>query len=257
MVSDEKNRNENRKKIIEIINLKKKFKENTVLENINLYVAKGETVSLIGPSGSGKSTILRTVSDLEKIDEGKILIEGYDLQDKKISKNFKSRMLLKIGMVFQNFNLFPHMTVKDNIVKTLKLVKKTDNTEAEKIALNTLETVGLYDKSRSFPNELSGGQKQRAAIARALALEPDILLFDEPTSALDPELVKEVLEIIRKLKKSHITMLIVSHEMNFVKEISDRVIVMEKGKILETGTSQKIFENPDSQRVREFINAVY
>ncbi|MDO5089891.1 MAG: ATP-binding cassette domain-containing protein, partial [Leptotrichiaceae bacterium] len=219
MMSDEKNQNENREKIIEIINLKKKFKENTVLENISLYVAKGETVSLIGPSGSGKSTILRTVSDLEKIDGGKILIEGYDLQDKKIGKNFKSRMLLKIGMVFQNFNLFPHMTVKDNIVKTLKLVKKTDNAEAEKIASDMLETVGLYDKRGSFPNELSGGQKQRAAIARALALKPDILLFDEPTSALDPELVKEVLEIIRKLKKSHITMLIVSHEMNFVKEI--------------------------------------
>lgn len=160
-------------------------------------------------------------------------------------------------MVFQNFNLFPHMTVKNNIVKTLKTVKKMSDVEAVEIALNRLEIVGLRDKKDNFPNELSGGQKQRAAIARALALEPDILLFDEPTSALDPELVKEVLEIIRKLKKSHITMLIVSHEMNFVKEISDRVIVMDKGEILETGTSWKIFENPDSQRVKEFINTVY
>nr|WP_305022242.1 ATP-binding cassette domain-containing protein [Leptotrichia sp. OH3620_COT-345] len=211
----------------------------------------------MGPSGSGKSTILRAVSDLEKIDGGKILIEGYDLQDKKISKSFKNHILLKIGMVFQNFNLFPHMTVKNNIVKTLKTVKKMSDVEAVEIALNRLEIVGLRDKKDNFPNELSGGQKQRAAIARALALEPDILLFDEPTSALDPELVKEVLEIIRKLKKSHITMLIVSHEMNFVKEISDRVIVMDKGEILETGTSWKIFENPDSQRVKEFINTVY
>lgn len=161
-------------------------------------------------------------------------------------------------MIFQNFNLFPHMTVKDNIVKTLRIVKKTDVKKAEEIAGKVLETVGLADKKDNFPNELSGGQKQRVAIARGLALEPDILLFDEPTSALDPELVKEVLDIIRKLKKERkMTMLIVSHEMKFVREISDEVIVMENGKILEKGTVEKIFENPETQRVKEFLNTIY
>ena len=157
-------------------------------------------------------------------------------------------------MVFQTFNLFPHMSVRNNIVKTLKVVKKINVAEAENIAKNMLDLVGLSDKIDNFPNQLSGGQKQRVAIARALALQPDIMLFDEPTSALDPELVKEVLDIIRKLKEKKITMLIVSHEMNFVREISDRVIVMEKGEILETGTSSQIFENPLSQRVKEFLN---
>ena len=166
-------------------------------------------------------------------------------------------MLLKTGMVFQTFNLFPHMSVRNNIVKTLELVKKMDKKEANKIAEETLEVVGLIDKIDNFPSELSGGQKQRVAIARALSLRPDILLFDEPTSALDPELVKEVLDIIRKLKNDKITMLIVSHEMNFVKEISDKVVVLEKGEILEKGDSKKIFENPDSQRVKKFLNTIY
>ncbi len=247
----------NRRKIIEITGLKKKFGSNTVLDNISLYVGKGETVSLIGPSGSGKSTILRTIADLETLTEGEIMIEGFNLQEKNIDRKLKKEMLLKIGMVFQNFNLFPHMTVKGNIVRTLKAVKKMSGEEAERRAFDVLSVVGLDDKADNFPGELSGGQKQRVAIARALALEPDILLFDEPTSALDPELVKEVLDIIRKLKQSDITMLIVSHEMNFVREISDRVIVMEKGVILESGSSQEIFENPSSERVREFINTIY
>ena len=204
-------------KIIEVKNLKKQFGKNVVLDNINLEIKKGEVVSLIGPSGSGKSTILRSIIDLETITSGDILIEGNNLKDKKIKKE----MLLKTGMVFQTFNLFPHMSVRNNIVKTLELVKKMDKKEANKIAEETLEVVGLIDKIDNFPSELSGGQKQRVAIARALSLRPDILLFDEPTSALDPELVKEVLDIIRKLKNDKITMLIVSHEMNFVKEISD------------------------------------
>ena len=160
-------------------------------------------------------------------------------------------------MVFENFNLFTQMTVRNNIVKTLKVVKKMTSYESEKRAEEVLNIVGLIDKIDVFPNELSGGQKQRVAIARALALQPDILLFDEPTSALDPELVKEVLDIIRKLKIQNITMLIVSHEMNFVKEISDRIVVLENGKILETGTPQKIFENSEIQRVRKFLNTVY
>ena len=241
-------------KIIELKNLKKQYGDNVILKNINLYIDKGEVVSLIGPSGSGKSTILRCIVDLESITSGEVLIEGNNLTDKNVDKKIKKEMLLRTGMVFQTFNLFPHMSVRNNIVKTLKLVKKMATKEAENIANKMLDLVGLSDKIDSFPNELSGGQKQRVAIARALALQPDIMLFDEPTSALDPELVKEVLDIIRKLKKQKITMLIVSHEMNFVREISDRVIVMERGEILETGTSQHIFENPSSQRVKEFLN---
>ena len=241
-------------KIVEVKNLKKQYGDNIILKDINLYINRGEVVSLIGPSGSGKSTILRCIVDLESITSGEILIEGNNLADKNIDKKIKKEMLLKTGMVFQTFNLFPHLSVRNNIVKTLKLVKKIDTSEAEAITKKMLDLVGLSDKMNSFPNELSGGQKQRVAIARALALQPDILLFDEPTSALDPELVKEVLDIIRKLKEQKITMLIVSHEMNFVREISDRVVVMEKGKILETGASQQIFENPSSQRGKEFLN---
>ena len=241
-------------KIIELKNLKKQYGDNVILKNINLNVDRGEVVSLIGPSGSGKSTILRCIVDLESITSGEVLIEGNNLTDKNVNKKIKKEMLLKTGMVFQTFNLFPHLSVRNNIVRTLKLVKKKATMEAENIANKMLDLVGLSDKIDSFPNELSGGQKQRVAIARALALQPDIMLFDEPTSALDPELVKEVLDIIRKLKNQKITMLIVSHEMNFVREISDRIIVMEKGEILETGSSQQIFENPFSQRVREFLN---
>ena len=241
------------KKIVEVKNLKKQYGDNVILKNINLYIDKGEVVSLIGPSGSGKSTILRCIADLESITSGEILIEGNNLTDKNVDKKIKKEMLLKTGMVFQTFNLFPHMSVRNNIVRTLKLVKNMNTEKAESLAKEMLSLVGLSDKINNYPNELSGGQKQRVAIARALALHPDIMLFDEPTSALDPELVKEVLDIIRKLKSQKITMLIVSHEMNFVREISDRVIVIEKGEILETGTAQQIFENPVSRRVREFI----
>ena len=251
IAKDRKNMEE--KKIVEVKKLKKQYGDNIILKNINLHINKGEVVSLIGPSGSGKSTILRCIVDLESITSGEILIEGNNLTDKNVDKKIKKEMLLKTGMVFQTFNLFPHMSVRNNIVRTLKLVKKMDTEKAENIAKEMLNLVGLSDKINNYPNELSGGQKQRVAIARALALHPDIMLFDEPTSALDPELVKEVLDIIRKLKSQKITMLIVSHEMNFVREISDRVIVMEKGEILETGTAQQIFENPVSLRVREFI----
>ena len=247
----------NKEKIIEVRNLRKEFSGNTVLENINLYISRGEVVSLIGPSGSGKSTILRCIVDLETITDGEVLIEGNNLQDSRSDKKLKKEMLLKTERVFQNFNLFPQRTVRNNIVKTLKVVKKMTSYESEKRAEEVLNIVGLIDKIDVFPNELSGGQKQRVAIARALALQPDILLFDEPTSALDPELVKEVLDIIRKRKIQNITMLIVSHEMNFVKEISDRIVVLENGKILETGTPQKIFENSEIQRVRKFLNTVY
>ena len=251
IAKDRKNMEE--KKIVEVKKLKKQYGDNIILKNINLHINKGEVVSLIGPSGSGKSTILRCIVDLESITSGEILIEGNNLTDKNVDKKIKKEMLLKTGMVFQTFNLFPHMSVRNNIVRTLKLVKNMNTEKAESIVKEMLSLVGLSDKINNYPNELSGGQKQRVAIARALALHPDIMLFDEPTSALDPELVKEVLDIIRKLKSQKITMLIVSHEMNFVREISDRVIVMEKGEILETGTAQQIFENPVSRRVREFI----
>lgn len=244
-------------KIIEVKNLIKKYGENTILNNISFDIEKGEVVSLIGPSGSGKSSILRSIVDLEEITSGEILIEGYDIKDKKNDSNIKKKMLLKTGMVFQTFNLFPHLTVENNIVKTLKIVKKNTDENAKNKAKKMLELVGLADKFDSYPNELSGGQKQRIAIARALALEPDIMLFDEPTSALDPELVKEVLDIISKLKKQKITMLIVSHEMNFVKEISDKIIVLEKGEILEIGNSETIFNNPKTERVRQFLNNEY
>ena len=239
--------------IIEIRNINKSYGENRVLNDISLKVAKGEVVSIIGPSGSGKSTLLRSIADLETVDSGSILIEGYDITEKSMDKKEKKKILLKTGMVFQNFNLFPHMTVRNNIARTLKVVKKVSAKEADEITKQMLAKVGLIDKIDNYPNELSGGQKQRAAIARAMALDPDIMLFDEPTSALDPELVKEVLDLIKKLRDEKTTMLIVSHEMKFVKEISDKVIVMEKGKILEEGTSGKVFENSSSERVREFL----
>ena len=239
--------------IIEIKNIEKTFGKVKVLDNISLKIARGEVISIIGPSGSGKSTLLRSIIDLETVDSGSIIIEGQDITENSMNKNDKKKILLKTGMVFQNFNLFPHMSVRNNITKTLRLVKKLSQEKATEVTKKMLEKVGLIDKIDSYPNELSGGQKQRAAIARAMALDPDILLFDEPTSALDPELVKEVLDIIKKLRTEKRTMLIVSHEMKFVKEISDKIIVMEKGKILEEGTSEKIFENSSSERVREFL----
>ena len=236
-------------KIIEVKNLKKQFGKNVVLDNINLEIKKGEVVSLIGPSGSGKSTILRSIIDLETITSGDILIEGNNLKDKKIKKE----MLLKTGMVFQTFNLFPHMSVRNNIVKTLELVKKLDKKEANKIAEETLEVVGLIDKIDNFPSELSGGQKQRVAIARALSLRPDILLFDEPTSALDPTLVGEVLLVMEELAKEGMTMIIVSHEMQFAMRVSDKIAFMDSGEIAFLQTPSEL-RNNDDPRIRRFIN---
>ena len=239
--------------IIEVKDLTKIYGETYALNKVNLAVNKGEVISIIGPSGSGKSTLLRTIIDLETITSGVLYIEGHDIKHENLSKQKKKEIMLKTGMVFQNFNLFPHMSVGENIQKTLLVVKKVSLSEAKLKTKEVLEKVGLSDKINNYPNELSGGQKQRVAIARAMALNPDILLFDEPTSALDPELVKEVLDIIRKLKDEKITMMIVSHEMKFVRDISDRIVVMEKGSILEVGTAEKIFENPDTVRVKEFL----
>ncbi|MGB4955562.1 MAG: amino acid ABC transporter ATP-binding protein [Leptotrichiaceae bacterium] len=239
--------------MIEVKDLTKIYGETYALNKVNLAVNKGEVISIIGPSGSGKSTLLRTIIDLETITSGVLYIEGHDIKHENLSKQKKKEIMLKTGMVFQNFNLFPHMSVGENIQKTLLVVKKVSLSDAKLKTKEVLEKVGLSDKINNYPNELSGGQKQRVAIARAMALNPDILLFDEPTSALDPELVKEVLDIIRKLKDEKITMMIVSHEMKFVRDISDRIVVMEKGSILEVGTAEKIFENPDTVRVKEFL----
>ncbi|MBP6103277.1 MAG: amino acid ABC transporter ATP-binding protein [Leptotrichiaceae bacterium] len=239
--------------MIEVKDLTKIYGETYALNKVNLSVNKGEVISIIGPSGSGKSTLLRTIIDLETITSGVVYIEGHDIKHENLSKQKKKEIMLKTGMVFQNFNLFPHMSVGENIQKTLLVVKKVSLSDAKLKTKEVLEKVGLSDKINNYPNELSGGQKQRVAIARAMALNPDILLFDEPTSALDPELVKEVLDIIRKLKDEKITMMIVSHEMKFVRDISDRIVVMEKGSILEVGTAEKIFENPDTVRVKEFL----
>lgn len=237
-------------KVIEIKNIRKDFGKRTVLKDINFDVYEKEVVSIIGSSGSGKSTLLRCINLLERPTEGEILFHGKDI----ISGSMPLvKLREKVGMVFQQFNLFNNLSVLDNcVIGQMKVLKKTRE-EAEKTAKELLAKVGMERFIHAKPAQISGGQKQRVAIARALAMEPEVLLFDEPTSALDPELVKEVLDIIRKLKSQKITMLIVSHEMNFVREISDRVIVIEKGEILETGTAQQIFENPVSRRVREFI----
>ena len=235
--------------MIDVAKLNKSFGDLHVLKDIDLHIDEKEVVVLIGPSGSGKSTLLRCLNYLEEPSSGTIRVDGINLDT---SENINA-VRREVGMVFQRFNLFPHMTVRNNIARTLKVVKKASAKEADEITKQMLAKVGLIDKIDNYPNELSGGQKQRAAIARAMALDPDIMLFDEPTSALDPELVKEVLDLIKKLRDEKTTMLIVSHEMKFVKEISDKVIVMEKGKILEEGTSGKVFENSSSERVREFL----
>ena len=242
---------------IKIRNLVKQYKlkngmEFNAVNDVDLDIEKGDVYGIMGLSGAGKSTLVRLINRLEEPTSGKIIVNGKNVleYDQKQLREFRK----KTGMIFQHFNLLNSRNVASNIAFPLEISgwKKADIT---KRVDELLEIVGLVDKKENYPEQLSGGQKQRVAIARALALQPDIMLFDEPTSALDPELVKEVLDIIRKLKSQKITMLIVSHEMKFVREISDRVIIMEEGEILETGTSKQIFENPSSQRVREFLNA--
>ena len=244
--------------IISLKNINKYFGENKVLDDVSLTVKEGEVISIIGPSGSGKSTLLRSIIGLEEVKNGKISVEGeliFD-NDMKISKHKIRNAHLKMGMVFQSFNLFPHKTVIDNIIEAPLMVKKMPKEEALMKARELLKLVGLSEKENSFPGELSGGQKQRIAIARALAMNPDILLFDEPTSALDPELVSEVLKVIKELAKQKITMLIVSHEMKFVQEISDQVIFMADGKVVESGAAEKIFNNPEHDRIKEFLKKI-
>ncbi|MEQ3451249.1 amino acid ABC transporter ATP-binding protein [Enterococcus cecorum] len=238
---------------ISVQNLVKKYGNNTVLNDISISIKEGDVVCIIGPSGSGKSTFLRCLNKLEEPTSGDIVIDGAHLMDKNTDINLVRQ---HIGMVFQHFNLFPHLTVLENIILAPMDLKKASRDEAEKNAIRLLDMVGLADKKDMKPDNLSGGQKQRVAIARALAMNPDIMLFDEPTSALDPEMVGDVLNVMKDLAKQGMTMVIVTHEMGFAKEVANRVLFTDGGKILEDGTPQQIFENPQNERTKDFLNKV-
>lgn len=239
--------------MINVRNLYKSFGKNDVLKDINETIKKGEVVVIIGPSGSGKSTFLRCLNLLEEPTSGVINFEGEDITDKKVYIN---KIREKMGMVFQQFNLFPHKTVMENLTIGPTKIKKISNDEAIKKGSELLEKVGLLDKKNVYPNSLSGGQKQRIAIARALAMEPDVMLFDEPTSALDPEMVGEVLNVMKSLAKDGMTMVVVTHEMGFAKEVGDRILFMDDGRIIEEGTPEEIFQNPKNSRTKDFLSKV-
>ena len=239
--------------ILKTQHLEKKFGENTVLKDINVEIKEGEVVVVIGPSGSGKSTFLRTLNLLETPTSGQVFFEGVDITDRRVDI-FKLRE--KMGMVFQQFNLFPNMNVLENLKLAPKKIKKVDDAIITQEAKALLERVGLPDKAQAFPMSLSGGQQQRVAIARALAMKPDVMLFDEPTSALDPEMVGEVLSVMQGMAKDGMTMVIVTHEMGFAKEVADRVIFMDGGYIVEEGTPEKIFEQTKEQRTKDFLGKV-
>ncbi len=239
--------------LIKTVDLKKNFGDLAVLKGISEEIHKGEVVTIIGPSGGGKSTFLRCLNMLEEPTDGQVIFEG-DVLDAKSTDLDKHRQ--KIGMVFQQFNVFPHLTVMENITITPTLEKKIPKAEAEAKAMELLKTVGLEDKANEYPRKLSGGQKQRLAIVRAMAMEPDVMLFDEPTSALDPEMVKGVLEVIQKLAESGMTCVIVTHEMGFAKKVSDRVLFIDDGIVAESGTPQELFENPQNPRTKEFLSQV-
>ncbi len=238
--------------MILIKNLKKAFGDHVVLPCVNLEIAKKEVVVIIGPSGSGKSTLLRSITHLEHPTAGQIFIDGEEIDDKK---NI-DRIRAEVGMVFQHFNLFENMTVLQNLTLAPIQVRKMDPKQAEEIALNLLDKVGLRNKCDAFPSQLSGGQKQRVAIARALAMRPKALLFDEPTSALDPEMVKEVLDVMKQLANEGMTMVVVTHEMGFAREVGDRVIFMDGGSVIEEGTPEQIFNNPQNNRTKIFLSKV-
>lgn len=239
--------------LIDVKNLHKSFKNNEVLKGISTEIKKGEVVVVIGPSGSGKSTFLRCLNLLEAPTSGQIFFEEQNITD---AKNDLYHMREKMGMVFQNFNLFPNMNVLANITLAPRKVKNISNSEAEKIAEKLLVQVGLSDKATAYPQSLSGGQKQRIAIARALAMQPDVMLFDEPTSALDPEMVGEVLQVMQDLAKDGMTMVIVTHEMGFAKEVADRILFMDEGIIMEEGTPTAIFDQPKHPRTISFLSKV-
>lgn len=249
--------------MVKVENVCKSFGALQVLKDINLEVTKGEVVCIIGPSGSGKSTLLRCLNHLERITSGRVYIEGEMIDEReagknqlKVSQKKVSEICTELGMVFQRFNLFPHMTAMQNVMEAPLTVKKAPKQEAEQAALELLIKVGLLDKKDEFPSRLSGGQQQRVAIARALAMNPKIMLFDEPTSALDPELVGEVLEVMKDLAREGMTMLVVTHEMGFAKEVGSRVIFMDNGEIKEEGKPDEIFSNPKNERTRAFLQKV-
>jgi len=239
--------------VINVKGLKKAFGDHVVLNGIDQNIKKGEVVCIIGPSGSGKSTFLRCLNLLEQPTAGQIFINGNDITDKKQDIN---KLRQKMGMVFQQFNLFPHMTVKKNIMLAPVKLKLMSEAEAEEKALSLLERVGLPEKADAYPGQLSGGQQQRVAIARALAMNPEVMLFDEPTSALDPEMVGEVLQVMKELAKEGMTMAVVTHEMGFAKEVADRVLFIDEGVVMEEGTPEEIFSNPKNERTKSFLSKV-
>ena len=239
--------------MIEIKGLNKTYGNLKVLKGIDTCIKEGEVVCVIGPSGSGKSTFLRCINRLEETSSGEIYIDGDLINAKHVDLN---RLRQKLGMVFQNFNLFPHMSVLDNITIAPVTVNKVDKKTAHLMAEKLLDKVGLKEKIDAYPRELSGGQKQRVAIARALAMDPEFMLFDEPTSALDPEMVGEVLDVMKELAEKGMTMVIVTHEMGFAREVASRILFMEEGRIIEEGTPEEIFENPREERTREFLSKV-
>lgn len=251
-MSDNMNSKENTP-VISVNNLRKHYKSLHALEGVSVDINKGDVVFVIGPSGSGKSTFLRCLNRLEEPTSGSILFEGQAITNPKTDIN---KLRQKMGMVFQHFNLFPHMTILKNLTLAPMKLQKISKEEAEKTAMELLERVGLADRAHAYPAQLSGGQKQRIAIVRALCMKPDVMLFDEPTSALDPEMVGEVLEVMRDLAKDNMTMVVVTHEMAFCKEIASRVIFMADGKIEESGTVDDIFNHPKSERLKSFLNKV-
>ena len=240
-------------KLIEVKGLEKHFKHLQVLRGIDIDIYKGDVVAVIGPSGSGKSTFLRCLNLLEEPTGGQIIFEGTDLTDRKTNIN---QLRQKMGMVFQSFNLFANMTVLQNLTIGPVNVKGMKQADAEKLALELLGRVGLADRADAYPIQLSGGQQQRVAIARALAMQPDVMLFDEPTSALDPEMVHEVLDVIKQLAAEHMTMVIVTHEMGFAREVADRVVFIDQGVIQEQGAPEQFFTNPQNQRLKDFLSKV-
>jgi ABC-type polar amino acid transport system ATPase subunit len=239
--------------VIEVKDLHKSFGPLEVLKGINGKVEKGEVVVIIGPSGSGKSTFLRCLNLLERPTRGEVYIEGKNLMDPDTNVN---KLRQDVGMVFQHFNLFPHKTVLENVTLAPIKVKKENPKEAGEKAMELLNRVGLADKAHSFPSQLSGGQKQRVAIARALAMNPKVMLFDEPTSALDPEMIKEVLDVMKDLAKDGMTMVVVTHEMGFAREVADRVMFMDEGRILEEGSPEQIYNSPQNLRTKEFLSKI-
>lgn len=239
--------------MIQVNNLKKHFGDLEVLKGINEHISPGEVVVVIGPSGSGKSTFLRCLNLLEEVTEGEVIVDGQKINDPKVNVN---HIRQKMGMVFQQFNLFPHLSIMDNITLAPVRLKLMNKDEAVKKGKELLARVGLADKADAYPNQLSGGQKQRVAIARALAMNPEIMLFDEPTSALDPEMVGEVLDVMKSLAESGMTMVIVTHEMGFAREVASRVIFIDQGIVMESGSPEEVFNNPKNERTKSFLSKV-